>query len=200
MNQLAQLSARALAKGQPPPAFPEGMGEAHVVYMTAPFLEDFSQIEDYLRQAKYEEAAVGVEFGRAPSNPGGAYFIVLMFFPSLFQQFLLPEFQMDIVLNALNKIRLESGLRNIRLDKNLSEEAQKIGVIFLAEQEAWQRDKKRHLKPMTRFYITEKLEIIPETSQAMILTPRAKKAGLSIFLLKTAAFPRGVFLVTVVLE
>jgi len=42
-NQLAQLFAHARAEGQPPPPFPEGLGEMLVFYMATPFLDNFER-------------------------------------------------------------------------------------------------------------------------------------------------------------
>ncbi len=200
MNQLAQLFARARAEGQPPPPFPEGLGGTLVFYMTTPFLDDFGQSEDYLRRSKYEEGGVGVEFSRAKTHPGGAYFIALMFFPASPFPSLPPESQMDLVIGALNKIRLESGLNRLRLGKNLSRKAQQIGSALVARQSPPLLFTDQPLRNMTLCYLTQDLELIPENLKAKILASGLKNVGLDIAFVKTVEFTRGAYLVTVILE
>jgi hypothetical protein len=197
-NQMAQLFADARVQGQPPPPFPKELGETHVVYMIMPFLDNFSQCEDYLGQSKYGEAGVGVEFNRAASNPGGAYFVALMFLPSPPPTSLSPEFQTGIVLEALNKIRLESGLKSLRLEEKLSREAQKIGVALLARKNPPPLLTDHPFRVL--FYYSQELDFIPQGFQPEIIAPAFNKVGLSVIFVKTARFLRGAYLVTIVLE
>jgi uncharacterized protein YkwD len=200
MNQLAQLFARARVEGQTPPPFPEGLGETLVLYMTTPFLDDPLQSQTCLSQPKYEEGGVGVEFSRAPSHPGGAYFLALMFFPAFPLPSLPPESQMDIVINTLNKIRLESGLERLGLEERLSRKAQEIGSALRARQSPPLLFTDHLLRNMTLCYYTQGLELIPENLKAKILASGLKHAGLDIAFVKTAEFSRGVYLVSIILE
>lgn len=200
LSQLAQIFARARAEGEPPPPFPEGLGETHVFYITTPFLDDFGQSDDCLSQSKYEEGGVGVEFSRAPSKPGGAYFVVLMFFPALAYPSLSPESQMEVVINALNKIRLESGLERLKLEENLSRKAQEIGSALVARQSHLLLFLDHSLRDMTLCYYTQDLELVPDNLKAKILAAALENAGIHIFFVKTADFLRGAYLVTIILE
>ncbi len=200
MNQLAQLFAHARAQGQPPPPFAEGLGETLVFYLTTPFLDNFGRNEEYLREAKYKEGGVGVEFTRSASHPGGAYFVALMFFPAAPFPSLPPQSQMDIVIRALNKIRLQFGLKSLHLEESLSRKAQQIGSALVARQSLALLFTDQPLRNMTLFYYTQDLELIPDTLKAKILASGLKNVGLDIAFVKTVEFVRGAYLVTVILE
>lgn len=199
VNQIAQLFASARAAGQDPPPFPEGLGETLVLFLTTPFLKDLRQSEDHLQQAKYAEGGVGVEFHRTISHPGGAYFIALMFSPAPSSPGPRPS-PVELVLSTINRVRLESGLASLRLEKSLSRLASRIGSALLKQRSSPLSSMELHINHLRLCYLTERLEILPKSIEAKILDPRLKKIGLDISSFVSADFPRRTYLVIIVLE
>lgn len=80
---LAREMAQARAAGRKVPAVPASLGEANVLTVMTPRLEDLKKQASEIGRPVYREAGLGLAFARTREDPGGAYFIVLILLPEI---------------------------------------------------------------------------------------------------------------------
>ena len=133
VDSLADRISDTRAKGNAPPPMPEFSTETHVFYVSSPSLERaFIKLEK-TTEAIFDRGAVGIWFDRGEGNPGGAYFItVLLFLKDRFLE-MTEESLKKVVLSEINSIRQKEGLRQLKLNGSLSNEARQISCQGLSK-------------------------------------------------------------------
>jgi len=200
INGIAQLFARAKAKNTSPPTIPSHLGEVLIINLVTPVLNDLTEIEKPLLEPRYRTIGAGVDFGRAPDHPGGTYFITLLLISGIPPASLSPEDMMDMILNSLNKIRSESSLRPLKLKQSLCRQAEQIGLDYLNQKNRSMTSGELLPGQIGLFYLTQSLDSFPQGLKNWLQNPYLLHAGIHISLVKTQDFPRGTFLVALILE
>ena len=200
INGIAQLFARAKAKNTSPPTIPSYLGEVLIINLVTPFLNDLTEIEKSLLEPKYREIGAGVDFGRNPDHPGGTYFITLLLISGITPASLSPEGMREAILNSLNKIRLEASLRPLKLKLSLCRKAERIGFDYLNQKNRSMTSVDLLPGQIGICYLTESLNTFPQGIKRWLQSPYLLYAGIYVSLVKTKEFPRGAYLVALVLE
>lgn len=199
-TEIAQLCAQARARNEPQPPVPKSFGEALIVNLITPFLDDLTEIETHLIEPKYMLLGIGVSFSREPNHPGGAYFLTIIFMPDLFKAPPSLDSMKNIIWTSMNEIRLESGLNYLRLKQSLCREAERIGAIYLNQKDRQAASVELSPNQVAVFYFTEKLELFPEKIKPWIQHPFGQNIGIHVILIKTEDFPRGAYFVVLIFE
>jgi len=200
INGMAHLFARAKAKSTSPPTIPSHLGEVLIINLVTPLLNDLSEIEKSLLEQKYKSMGVGVDFGRNQDHPGGTYFVTLLLISGFLPASLPPEEIRDMILNLLNKIRLESSLRPLKLKQSLCRQAEQIGLDYLNQKNRSMTSVKLMPGQIGLFYLTQCLDSFPPGLKIWLQNHYLLYAGIHISLVKTEDFPSGAYLVAIVLE
>ncbi|MCX7974501.1 MAG: CAP domain-containing protein [Candidatus Aminicenantes bacterium] len=199
-SEIAQMLAQVRAKKEPQPPLPQSLGEAFIVFLITPLLDDLTQIEPPLLDPRYNALGLGIAFGRDADHPGGTYFLTLIFRQILSQVSISLESMRNIVWNSMNEIRFVSRLNRLRLKPSLCQQAERIGLNYLDR-------KKQEMIPLelspdqvSVFYFTEKLDYFPDKVKALIRNPFCQQVGVHVILTKTEDFPKGVYLVILIFK
>ena len=133
VDSLADRISDTRAKGNAPPLMPEFYQETHILYVSSSSLKmAFGKIEKALENI-FDRGAVGIWFDRSEGNPGGAYFItVLLFLKDRFLEMTEDDLR-KVVLDEINNVRRKEGLRQLKLNGSLSNEARQISCQGLSQ-------------------------------------------------------------------
>ena len=200
INGVAQLFARAKAKKTPPPPIPSHLGEVLIINLVTPLLNDLAEIEKPLLEPKYRAIGAGVDFGRDPDHPGGTYFVTLLLIPGFPPASLSPVGMREMILNLLNKFRLESSLRPLKLKHSLCRKAEQIGLDYFNQKNRMMTSVELLPQQTGICYLTESLDSFPQGIKIWLQSPYLLYAGIYVSLVKTKDFPLGVYLVAIILE
>lgn len=197
INELADTFSKRKAEGKSRLQIPKALGETHAFFITAPLIDMVIQKLKEIKNASYEEGAVGVWFDRNKDYPGGAYFITLFLFPENKYKYANKNAAQDVVLKELNRIRLDKGLGRFKLDKELSSEAEKISRLSMAQKG------EKFVLPLqfagywVLSYVTEDLTLLPSVLHISIERLMTNRIGIGLVFEKTTEFPRGTFYVAI---
>jgi hypothetical protein len=198
---LARDLARARAKGSEYPPIPSSLGEVNVLFVTSPKFEDLEERADVIGSPSYREAGLGVAFGRPVQARGGAYFISLVLLASVRHLELSDRERGELVRAAVNKVRLRVGLVELIWRDSLAANAgvpKRVGPFQSLTRSPKAVETRR--REMAYSYETIDLELLPAELETRMLNPGLRGFGVSTAFEKNREFPRGVFLVTVVVE
>ncbi len=191
-----EYSKRKLEK-KPPPPFPPEFGETHLIFMVTPSLEETESLIQDVTNAFYGAAGLGVTFSRNSDYPGGAYFITLVLFPDLKLKNMELDKLRQIVLREINNIRGNANLDELRLDSRISEEATRISLYALSQEEKPINIPPRLDRSQVITYITEAPDRLPQSLKNMIKTRGLRRIGIGVLFGKSTEYPQGAFWITV---
>ena len=108
--------------------------------------------------------------------------------------------QMEIVLAEVNRKRAEFGLKNLKLDKRLTELAEKMAPKIADQRDRGIRVFPEYLRYEVFNYGTENLTLLPGKIVDKVKNSRLRRIGIGIFFSVNPISPDGAFWVTLILE
>jgi len=193
-------SEKKAGLGTPPPVA-KLLGEVTVNFVTAATLDlDTIKLSGVYSQS-FQEAGLGVWFGRNPGLPGGGYFITLLLFKKDPYRRMNQDELRTAVLAAVNQARLRAELPALELDSRQSKNADKTSLEIMRG--TWKPSialpfNNVMIPATTRIYITEDPALAPPQIEAEVLQIRDRKIGVGIAQGTSDKFPRGAYWVTIV--
>jgi hypothetical protein len=103
----------------------------------------------------------------------------------------------QIVLQEINNIRGNANLNDLRLDSRLSEEATRISLYALSQEEKPIILPPRFNRSHVITYITEVPDMLPQSIKNMIKSRGLRRIGIGALFGKSAEYPQGAFWITV---
>jgi uncharacterized protein YkwD len=186
----------------PPPAA-KLLGEVAINFVTAGTLDLDAIKLSAVRSPAFEEAGLGVWFGRDPAHLGGAYFITLVLVKTSLYRRMKQDDLRPAFLAALNQPRLRAGLPPLELHSGLSKSADKMSLEIMrgtprppAAASLLARQAK--IPTSIRSYITEDPSLVPPQIEAEVIKIRDRKIGLGIARGTSDKFPGGAYWVTII--
>jgi hypothetical protein len=171
-DQFAQNLAERKAAGLDLPEIPQELRETLIVFLSTPSLAQEELNFPEAVNPRYNKGTLGVWFGKNGDYPGGVYVFALMLFAENSLSTLSIEEQKKFVLNLVNKIRTQNGLKILFLDEQLSQAAER-----------------------TAAKAARKLEILPLPEYTKL-----KKIGIGLVYKKNPGFPKGTFFISLIFE
>jgi uncharacterized protein YkwD len=181
-DRTALAFAASQASGRTPSSVPAFFGQTLVRLAAGP---DIGMTTDAIKDkdlARYGRAGIGVQFGRSPAYPGGAYFICVLLIrdgaaagPDELDRLL-------TVLGSLNAVKARNGLEPLILDAELSRRADEVI--------AWRRQGQAdNLSVRSRhevfFYMFQKLNQVEPQLRRRIEDRAVRRVGISTLPVET---------------
>ena len=199
-EQFAQNLAERKAKGLALPVIPPELRETFIVFLSTPSLTQEELDFPEAVNPRYNRSTLGIWFGKNRDYPGGVYVLALMLFAENVSHTLSPEEQKHYILELINKIRTQHGLKIFTLDEQLTDAAErtvskaaqrrKSDMPILPEYE--------HLETLT--YGTEDLTLLPNTLDNTVLKSHLRKIGIGIVYKKNPGSQKGTFFISLIFE
>lgn len=202
-DRYAREYSQKKVEEKPPPPFPSHFGETYITYFSSPSLDEIQPLyRNKILDRIYENAGLGVSFGRNKEYPSGSYFITLILFPENKYKYMNKDNLRKIIFLNLNEVRQKKGLAELRLDKNLSTFAERALKEIIAGKTHLSLPPGNLMQAAFLSYITEDPTLLPKD-----LKERMEKdfiyylhIGIGITFKKNKESPRGAFWVTIFLE
>ncbi len=200
-------SVKKAGLGTPPPVA-KLLGEVTIDFVTAGTLDLDSIKPSGVRSSAYEEAGLGIWFGRDGEHPGGGYFITLLLFKKDPYRRMKRDELRSAALAAVNKARRRAVLPELELDARQSKTADQTSEEILrgtwkppaAPTFRGQIGRLAMTLPKTIGYIVDDLSLIPPPIETDVLKIQRRKIGIGIARGKSDTFPRGAYWVTIVYQ
>lgn len=198
-EQFAKNLAERKANGQALPEIPPEFGETFIVFLSTPILT-----QEYLDfpaavNSRYNKGALGIWFGKNRDYPGGVYVLALLLFAKNISLTLSLKEQKDLVLNLVNKIRTQFGLKRFTLDEGLTQAAERM-----VSEAARKRNEvpifPEYEKYETITYGTMELTLLPDSLEITVKNAHLKKIGIGIVYKKNPGSQKGTFFISLIFE
>lgn len=201
-NSMAQSFSAKRAKGQSLPNISTVFGETHIRFITSPSPYVTENISRDLTNTTYRRAGVGIWFGRLEEYPGGTYVITLFLFPGSVYKNMNKKEMVKFALEAINIKRKGHGLRPLKLDNILSQQASNISDQFKRQ------SRHSNILPLSGIkgrreilsFVTEDLNVWPSELEKKIASQTLKKIGLGISFQKSEKTQKMTFWVTLIFQ
>jgi len=170
------------------------LGEVAVNFVTAATLDLDSIKLSGLYSPSFQEAGLGVWFGRNPDLPGGGYFITLILIKKDPYRRLKQDELRTAVLAAFNQARRGAALPELELDSRQTKSADKASVEIMRGRWRPPVALPSAMTPISiRCYISEDPALVPPQIEAEVLKIRDRRIGIGIARGTSDKFPRGVY-------
>ncbi len=199
-EQFAKKLAESKANGQDLLEIPQTFGETFIVFLSTPSLtqEDLNFPEAV--NTRYNSGALGIWFGKKGDYPGGVYVFALMLFVENRSQPLNIEEQKKHVLELVNKIRIQYGLKMVTLDERLSKNAEKMALNALKGQKSEMPKSRGYIKSETLSFETENISLFPPSLIKIVRKTELRKIGIGLIHKKNSGSQKGSFFVSFIFE
>ncbi|MCJ7580839.1 MAG: CAP domain-containing protein [Candidatus Aminicenantes bacterium] len=198
-EQFANNLAERKASGQALPEIPPKFGETFVVFLSTPSLTqedlDFPEAVDQ----RYNSGALGIWFGKNGEYPGGVYSLALMLFVENSSHTLSIEEQKINVLELVNKIRTQYGLKVFTLNEGLTKAAEKM-VSKAVQGRSDMPNFPGNKKYETLTYGTGDLTLLPGALSKIVEKTHLRKIGIGIAYKKNSGSQKGTFFISFIFE
>jgi len=200
-ERFAQNFAERKANGLALPDIPPEYGETLVVFLSTPRLDQEEFLFKDAVDPEYNRGALGIWFGKNRDYPGGVFALALLLFAENKQVSLSTTDQRKIILDRVNKIRTQYGLKILTLNEGLTEAAERM--VSKAAQEYRSEipvfpDNNYRCESLT--YGTEDLTLLPASLGSMVKKSSLRKIGIGLVHRKMRGSLSGTFMVTLLFE
>jgi uncharacterized protein YkwD len=197
-ERFAQNLAEKKAKGLALPDIPPEYGETLVVFLSTPSLNQEEFLFKNAVNPEYDRGALGIWFGKNRDYPGGVYALALLLFAENRQVSLSTTDQRKIILDQVNKIRTQYGLKMLTLDERLTEAAERmVSKAALRSEMSVFPDTYRY-ESLT--YGTEDLSLLPASLGSIVKKSSLRKIGIGLVHRKMRGSLSGTFVVALLIE
>lgn len=197
-ERFAQNLAERKANGLALPDIPPEYGETLVVFLSTPRLNQEKFLFKDAVDPEYNRGALGIWFGKNRDYPGGVYAMSLLLFAENRQVSLSITDQRKIILDQVNKIRTQYGLKMLTLDERLTEAAERmVSKAALRSEMSVFPDTYRY-ESLT--YGTEDLSLLPASLGSIVKKSSLRKIGIGLVHRKMRGSLSGTFMVTLLFE
>ena len=199
-EQFAENLAERKAIGQDLPEIPQKFGETLVVFLSTPSL---TQEDLYFSEAvdpRYNSGALGIWLGKNGDYPGGVYVLALMLFTENKSLTLSIEQQKKYVLELVNKIRTQSGLKEFTLNKRLSKTAERMASNALQGRRSEMPNYSGSKKYETFTYETGDLTLLPDPLSRIVRKTHLRKIGIGLVYNNNPDSQKGTFFISFIFE
>jgi len=197
-ERFAQNLAEKKAQVLPLPDIPPEFGETLVVFLSTPRLNQEEFLFKDAVDPEYNRGTLGIWFGKNRDYPGGVYALALLLFAENRQGSLSTADQRKIILDQVNKIRTQYGLKILTLNEGLTQAAERmVSKAALRGEMSVFPDNYRY-ESLT--YGTEDLSLLPASLDSIVKKSSLRKIGIGLVHRKMRGSLNGTFMVTLLLE
>lgn len=198
-NTLARSYALKKATGQPQLNIANFFGETHIHFLITPELDITESVARRIASPVYESGGVGAWFGRLDDYPGGTYIIALFLFPKSPYEGLEEKDSVEIVLEAINAEREETGLVPLKLDTLSSRHASGISRQLRSQDSGSLVLPEQLMNRKVLSYATENLHVWPANLNPAITNPALRRIGIGISFRENKETKKTTFWITLIL-
>jgi len=199
-DQFAQNLAERKAKGLVLPDIPPEFRETLIVFLSTPSLTqkeiDFPEAVN----PRYNKGTLGIWFGKNEDYSGGVYVLTLMLFAEDITQTLSVEEQKIYVFKLVNKIRIQSGLKELILDEQLTEAADRMAAKAARRKGSEGEIIPEYNRYKNLTYGTENLTRLPGSLNSAVKETHLRKIGIGLVYKKNQGSQKGTFFISIIFE
>ncbi len=199
-EEFAKNLAERKANGQALPKIPPEFGETYIVFLSTPSLtqEDLDFPEAF--DPRCNSGALGIWFGKNEDFPGGVYSLALMLFTENRPLTLNIEEQKEHVLELINKIRNQSGLKVFTLNERLSKTAERMASNALQGRRSEMPNYSGSKKYETFTYETGDLTLLPAPLSRIVRKTQLRRIGIGLVYKENSGSQKETFFISFIFD